>query len=299
MVCSSSARMKLFGPPRCCTYGCPSALAVARKPVSISARNARSWSSTSVANPPPCSTLAYAAREPRAACTALTASENATSLGQRFMPTKRTTDRRVDDRARGTTPLRLAQQSGDRSRLAARAIAGKQRRGADVRRLQQPRQQPLEPDREATVRRHAPAKRFELAGERIDGEPCPSHRRDELVVPMQSLAARDELGAAEQHVERARSVRSCGIRVRIERPLRERIARHHEKRAACSRSAHAPSHCSCAGARSGSPTTRSPTTRSPSPPGARAFACTSPTTSRTDSGPASHARWARTRRRRP
>src|SRR5882724_5530372 len=65
------------GPPRCWMYGWPSALAVAKKKVSMTARNCRRSSVTSEFH----SRSSNWTRDPRRICSALTAGENITSSG--------------------------------------------------------------------------------------------------------------------------------------------------------------------------------------------------------------------------
>src|SRR4051794_10781627 len=80
-------------------------------------------------------------------------------------------------------------------------VTREERRLADVRRTDRLRDEPLEAEGEAAVRRHPVAERVEVRGEGLGGHPARRERRDVVVVAMQALSAGDDLQAAVQDVE--------------------------------------------------------------------------------------------------
>jgi hypothetical protein len=86
------------------------------------------------------------------------------------------------------------------------------------------RDEPLETEREAAVRRHSVAERVEVRGERRLVESSLGERRLVVRVNVQTLAAGDDLEPAVEQVEAARPLRPVGVRVRVERTLPRREA---------------------------------------------------------------------------
>src|SRR5579859_237097 len=81
-------------------------------------------------------------------------------------------------------------------------VAREGRRELDVRHAGELHQQPLQPDGEAAVRRHAVAKRLQILRERLRGQPRPRQRRQVVGIAVQPLPPCHQLRAAKQQVER-------------------------------------------------------------------------------------------------
>src|SRR4051794_2435991 len=103
-------------------------------------------------------------------------------------------------------------------------VTREERRLADVRRADRLCDEPLEPEGEAAVRRHAVTEGIEIRGEGLRVHATRSERRDVVLVAMQALAARHDLEAAVQQVEAARPLRPFRVLVCVERPLPRREA---------------------------------------------------------------------------
>src|SRR5438034_9763828 len=104
------------------------------------------------------------------------------------------------------------------------AVTWEERCLADVRETERLRHEPAEPEREAAVRRHPVPEGVEIAGERRLVEAARRERRAVVLIAMEPLAARDDLQAAVEEVEAARSCRFRRVRVRVEGSLRHRAA---------------------------------------------------------------------------
>ena len=103
-------------------------------------------------------------------------------------------------------------------------VAREQRDLPDVRSSGQLRGPALQPDREPAVRRHAVLEHLEVPGERRRVEAARGQGRQVVLVPMQPLAAGDDLRAAEQQVETIGVAGPSRVRVGIERLARQRIS---------------------------------------------------------------------------
>ena len=77
------------------------------------------------------------------------------------------------------------------------------------------------------MRGHAVAERFEVT--LVGREILTGQRVEVVVVAVQPLTAGDELHTAKEQVEAVRDRRPFGIRVRVERPLRHRVAAHEQE----------------------------------------------------------------------
>src|SRR4051812_15752473 len=86
-------------------------------------------------------------------------------------------------------------------------VTREERRLADVRRPDRLRDESLQAESEAAVRRHPVTERIEVRGEGLVAHPARCERRDVVLVAMQALPPGHDLQAAVQEVEAARPLR--------------------------------------------------------------------------------------------
>src|SRR5262249_7606973 len=87
----------------------------------------------------------------------------------------------------------------------------------------------LETDREPAVWRHAVGERLQVRLERGRLPATCGGRGDGVVVTVQAVASRDQLGAAKQQGERTRRTGPRVVGGRVERALDHRVAGHEQE----------------------------------------------------------------------
>src|SRR5262249_55877988 len=93
-----------------------------------------------------------------------------------------------------------------------------------VRRAGQQCRPPLEPDCEPAVRRHAVPEYLQVTRERPGVQAAIRKSGEVVLMPVQSLAARHDLGPAEEQIKTVGVTRPLRVAVGIERLGRQRIA---------------------------------------------------------------------------
>src|SRR5260221_5916504 len=99
----------------------------------------------------------------------------------------------------------------------------------DVLRAREPGDPALEAEREAAVRGHPVPERLQVALVRPGWQAPRRQGRQVVLVAVEALAAGDDLEAAEEQVEAVRVFGPPRLGMRVERPLRHRIAGHDQE----------------------------------------------------------------------